>query len=197
MKNLDIVTVIKNPSLDNERSNENYDDNSIEEGTKVRFNQTLRNDNKVSVGNDVYNLSEYDRIQFTDKTVNKYPNSGGELSKQRDLKRIDKIDNVKTQNFIKSTKIIKSTGNSGTTNLPPIGNSFKYIKIRSGISGSENVLCSSKWTDKVYINNIIYYYNNFSILKNDSLKSLGRIRIQLLMNNDTSSTRYNISKKDR
>ena len=36
-----------------------------------------------------------------------------------------------------------------------------------------------------------------SILTNDSLKSMGRFRIQLLLEDNTWSTRYNIAKNDR
>ena len=34
----------------------------------------LENFHKVSVGNDVYNLTKYDKIQITDTTINKYSN---------------------------------------------------------------------------------------------------------------------------
>ena len=60
--NLDSVTVKRNPTSNTEVSNKKYVDDSIEEGTIVRFNQTLPNDSKVSVGNNIYNLSKYDRI---------------------------------------------------------------------------------------------------------------------------------------
>ena len=46
-----------------------YVDDSIDEGTIVRFNQTLQNYLKVSVDNDVYNLTECDKKQLTDKTT--------------------------------------------------------------------------------------------------------------------------------
>ena len=47
------------------------------------------------------------------------------------------------------------------------------------------------------ISNITFYYNRFSILTNDSLKSMGRFRSQLSLEDNTWSTRYNISKIDR
>ena len=40
------------------------------------FNQTLQNYLKVSVGNDIYNLTKYDKIQLTDITIIKTPNTG-------------------------------------------------------------------------------------------------------------------------
>ena len=52
-------------------------------------------------------------------------------------------------------------------------------------------------TDILQITNITFYYNRFSILNNDSLKSMGRFRIQLLLGANTWSTRYNIPKNDR
>ena len=56
--NLDSVTVNRNPTLDNELSNKKYIDNELDKSTLVRFNQTLSNYLKVTVGNDTYNLSK-------------------------------------------------------------------------------------------------------------------------------------------
>ena len=50
-----------------------------ESSTILRFNQTLQNYLKVSVGNDIYNLTKYDKIQITDITEIKYPNIGSDL----------------------------------------------------------------------------------------------------------------------
>ena len=52
-------------------------------------------------------------------------------------------------------------------------------------------------TDIVQFNNITFYYNRFSILTNDSLKSMGCFRIQILLEDNLWSTRYNIPKNDR
>ena len=49
----------------------------------------------------------------------------------------------------------------------------------------------------IQITNVTFYYNRFSILTNVSLKSMGRFRIQLLLEDNTWSTRYNIPKNDR
>ena len=57
LTNLDSAVVNRNPNLNNELSNKKYVDDSIGEGTIVRFNQTLQNYLKVSVGNDTYNLT--------------------------------------------------------------------------------------------------------------------------------------------
>ena len=53
LTNLDSVTVNRNPTSSNEVSKKKYVDDSIGEGTIVRFNQTLQNFLKVSVGNDI------------------------------------------------------------------------------------------------------------------------------------------------
>ena len=52
-------------------------------------------------------------------------------------------------------------------------------------------------TDNIQITNITFYYDRCSILTNDSLKSMGRFRFQLLLEDNTWSTRYNITKNDR
>ena len=76
---MDGVTLNSNPTSDNEVSNKKYVDDSIGEGTILRFNQTPGNYFKVSVGNDRYNLTKNGKKQITDTTIIKYPNTGGYL----------------------------------------------------------------------------------------------------------------------
>ena len=71
-----------------------------------------------------------------------------------------------------------------------------YIETSSG-NHVDNVYCSFEPTDVIQITNITFYYNRFSKLTQDSLKSMGRFRIQLLSEDNTWSTRYNIPKNDR
>ena len=97
----------------------------------LRFNQTLTNFLKVSVGNDTYNLTKYDRIQITDATIIKYPNTGGYLLQNWVNKCNDISIKGKTQIFIKSTKTTSPTGDSGATALTAIGSSFMYIETSS------------------------------------------------------------------
>ena len=101
LTNLDSVTVNRNLSSDNEVSNKKYVDDSIGEGILLRFNQTLTNYLKVSVGNDTCNLTKYDKIQITDTTIIKNPNTGGYLLENWLIKCIDKNNHGKIQNFIK------------------------------------------------------------------------------------------------
>ena len=72
-----------------------------------------------------------------------------------------------------------------------------YNETSSNNHGHERVFVSFERTDIIQISNITFYYNRFSILTNDSLKSMGRFRIQLLLEDNTWGTRYNIPKNDR
>ena len=71
-----------------------------------------------------------------------------------------------------------------------------YIETSSNNHGS-NVFVSLERTDIIQITNIAFYYNRFSILTSDSLKSMGTFRVQLLLEDITWTTRYNITKHDR
>ena len=74
---LDSVVVNRDPSADNESAVKKFVDDSIGEGKVLRFNQTLKNYLKTFVGNDNSNLTEDEKIQFTDTTVSKHTNTGG------------------------------------------------------------------------------------------------------------------------
>ena len=75
LTNLYSITVNRNPTSDNELANKKYVDDSIGSGNVLRFNQTLENYLKVSVGSDTYNLTKYNKIQLTDITVMRIGNS--------------------------------------------------------------------------------------------------------------------------
>ena len=169
----------------------------MNKNTILRFNQTLQNYLNVSVGNNTYNLSNYDKISITDTTEMRYPNIGSELLQKWIIKCNNKNNVSKVGDFIKSTKTNWPTGNSGATSLPPVGNSFMYIETSSNNHSHERVFVSWERTDIIQISNITFYYNRFSILTNDSKKSMGRFRIELLLEDNTWSTRYNIAKNDR
>ena len=68
LTNIDSMTINRNPTSDNEVANKKYIDDDIDKNTILRFNQTLQNYLKVSVGNDIYNLTKYSKIQITDTT---------------------------------------------------------------------------------------------------------------------------------
>ena len=157
LTNVDSITVNRNPTSDNELLNKKYIDDELDKNTIVRFNQTLQNYLKVSVGDHVHNLSKYDRIQITDTTIIKYPNTGGYLLQNWVIKCNDKNNNGKIQNFIKSTKTNSPTGYSGAMNLPPIGDAFMFIETSSNNHGHERVFVSFERTDIIQISNITFY----------------------------------------
>ena len=130
-------------------------------------------------------MSKYNKIQLTDTTSIKYPNTGGYLLPGWRTLCNDKNNNGKIQDFIKSTKTNSPTGHSGATTLPPIGISFMYIETSGNHSGNDDVFVSWERIDIIQITNITFYYNRYSILIDDSKKSRGRFRIQLLLENNT------------
>ena len=79
LTNLDSVSVKRDPSSDNELANVIFIDNELDKNTVLRFNQTLENYLKVSVGNDTYNLTKYDKIQITDTREIKFPYKGSDF----------------------------------------------------------------------------------------------------------------------
>ena len=79
LTNINSITSNNNPTDDNHVSNKKYIDDELDKNTIVRFNQTLENYLKVSIGNDTYNLIKYDKIRLTDITTIKSRNTGGSL----------------------------------------------------------------------------------------------------------------------
>ena len=110
---------------------------------------------KVSVGNEIYNLTKYDKIQITDKTETKYPISCGYFLQNWVITANDKNNSGKIQNFIRSTKTNSPTGDSGATSLPPIGISLMYIEASSNNNG-DKVFASWERTDIIQITNITF-----------------------------------------
>ena len=190
--NIDSITINNNPTDDNHVSNKKYIDDELDKNTILRFNQTLQNYLKVSVGNDTYNLTKYNKIQLTDTTIIKYPNNGGYLLQNWNIRCKDKNNNGKIQNFLRSTKTNSPTGDSGATSLPLIGDSFMYIETSSNNNGS-NVFVSFERKDIIQITNISFYYNRYSS-SNQNLRAMGRFRIQLLLEDNTWDTQYTIAK---
>ena len=71
-----------------------------------------------------------------------------------------------------------------------------YIETSGNNSGNDDVFVSWERIGIFQITNITFYYNRYSILIDDSKKSMGRFRIQLLLENNTWSTQYTIAKND-
>ena len=164
---LDSITVNRKPFSDNELSNKNYIDDELYKNTIVRFNQTLENYLGVSIANDTYNPTKYNKIILTDTTIIKFPNTGGYLLQNWFINCIDRNNNSKIQDFIKSTKTNIPTGFSEAESLAPIGNGFMYIETSSINHGHKRVFVSFERTDIIRITNIKFYYHRFSILTNE------------------------------
>ena len=81
---------------------------------------------------------------------------------------MDENNKSKRQNFIKSTKTNSPTGHSRGLLLPPKEDSFMYIDTSQSNSGNKKVFDSVEKTDNIQINQIIFYYNRFPTLTNDS-----------------------------
>ena len=99
LTHLDSITVNRNPISDNELANKKYIDESMREGTIRRFNQTLENNLKVSVGNNTYNLTKHKKTQLIDTTVLKAGNPGGYLLPYWEIVCNDKNNSGKNKIF--------------------------------------------------------------------------------------------------
>ena len=147
------------------------------------------------MGNDIYNLTKYNKIQLTDTTVIKAGNNGITVLAYWRIVCNDKNNSGKISNFIKSTKTNSPAGYSGATSLPPIGSAFMCIETSSNNHGT-NVYVILERTDIIQITNVTFYYNRYSISDPD-FRAMGRFRIQILLEDNIWSSRYSIPKKDR
>ena len=195
LTNLDSITVNRNPNSVNELSTKKYIDDQLDKNTILRFNQTLESYLKVSAGNDTYKLTKNYKIQIADTTMIKTGYTGGYLLPAWRNFCNDKDNNGKIHNYMKSTKTNFPSSESGATSLPQIGDSFMCTETSSNNHGNK-VFVSFERTDIIQISNKTFADNRFSILTIDSLKSMGRFRIQLLLEDDTWSTSYNLPKND-
>ena len=179
---------------ENERSRRDlgldfYDESS----TLVRFNQTLQNYLKVSVGNDTSNLTKYDKIKLTNITIIKSGNIGSNVLPGWRIFCNNINNDGKISNFIKSSKTNSLSSNSGPESLPPIGNSFMFIETSGANHGDDKIYVSWERVDIIQISNIKFYYNRFSAHN----PSMGRFQIQLLLKGDIWETQYTIEKNTR
>ena len=104
-------------------ANKKHIDDEIDNNTILRFNQILQNYLKVSAGNGTYKLTKYNKIQITDTTFIKHPNSGEYLLQNWNIKCDDKNNNGKISNFIESTQTNSPSSSSGAEGLLPFGDS--------------------------------------------------------------------------
>ena len=138
----------------------------------MRFNQALENYLKVSVGNDTYDLTKYNKIQITDTSVIRVGNIGSVVLPYWICICNNKNNKRKITKFIRTTRTKSPTTNTGVTTLPPIGSAFMYIETSGDNHGQNRVFVSWERTDIIQITKLTLYYERFSILTNDSLKKL-------------------------
>ena len=155
----------------------------------------MQNYLKVSVGDTIYNLTKYNKIQIIDTTEIRYPNIGNDLLQKWNIKSNNKNNQSIPSDFVKSTKTNSPTNDSGATILPPIGNSFMYIETSSNNHGN-NVYITWERTDIIQITNIPFYYNRFSI-SDINLRAKGRFKILLLLENNLWTTQFVINENDQ
>ena len=160
LTNSDSVTVNREPNSDNELANKNYIDYELDKKTVLRFNQTLENHLQVSVGNDTYKFTKYDKIQITDSTVIRVGNSSSFVLPLWKVICNNKNNNGKINNFIKTTRTNSPTTQAGATVLAPIGDSFVYIETSSDNHASD-VYVSFERTDIIQITNITFFLKDF------------------------------------
>ena len=174
LTNLDSITTDRNPTLDNEASNKKYIDDELDKITIFRFNQTLQNYLKVSVGSYTYNLTKYNKISITDITDIIFPNTGREILRKWNIYCNNKLNQQRMNDFIKSTRTNSPTSESGKMSQnqdQSIGHAFNYVETSSNNNG-ENVFFSLERTDIKQITKLTFYYNMISILTNDNLKAM-------------------------
>ena len=178
LTNVNSITINNNPTDYNHVSNIKYIDDEIDKNTIVRFNQTLQNYLKVSVGSNIYNPTKDDEIQLTDTTIMKHPNSGGKFLQNWNIKCNDEINNGKIQNLKKKTRTKSPTGDSGAS-------SYLLSVLLSYIQKQALVIMEIMFfffsfgrIDIIQLTNIPFFYNRFSFLTKNKLKAVGRFRNQ-------------------
>ena len=192
LTNINSITVNRKPNQDNEVSNKKYIDDELDKNTILRFNQTLSNYLKISVANDTYDLTKYDKISITDITEIRAPCSGGETLQRWKITSRNVNGDMKVGKFLKSTKTISPTEESGATSLPPIGNAFMYVETSSNNHGNNTYVIWER-TDIIQITNVLFYYIRYSILTDDALKAMGRFRIEIKANDNTWITLHTMN----
>ena len=141
LTNLDSVLIKREPVSDNELANKKYIDDELDKSTVQRFNQTRESYLKVSVGNETFNLTKYNKIQLTDTTFIRQLNGQYILPLWKVVCNDRKYNGVVT-NFIRATRSSSPTDFSGARSLPPKGTSFIYIETSSNNHGHERLFVS-------------------------------------------------------
>ena len=87
----------------------------------------------------------------------------------------------------------KRIGSDIITSLPPSSWCFMYVETSANNHGPNHVIVSWETTDIIHTSNIKNFYKRFSTF-DPNLRGMGRLRIQLLLEDNSWSTIYNIPK---
>ena len=113
----------------------------------------------------------------------KKPNSGRDLFQLWIINCADINNNSKTDKFSNFTKTPYPTQDSGATSMTPNSNSFMYIVTSSGNHGVNNLFVSFEGGEITNFITITFYYIRYSS-PFFNLRSMGRFRIQLLLDDE-------------
>ena len=69
-----------------------------------------------------------------------------------------------------------------------------YMETSSNIDGDDKIFVFWERTDNIQFTKITFSYNRFSNLTIISLKSMGRFRVQLLLEDDTWKTKFHMGR---
>ena len=120
LTSINSITINNNPTDDNHVSNKKYIDDELDKNTLVRFNQTLKNYLKITIGNDTYNLTKYNKILLSDVTEIRYPEFGSNLLPEWKIYCNNRNNQSRIDDFIKSSITQSPSNNSGAESIPPI-----------------------------------------------------------------------------
>ena len=117
LNNLDSITVNRNPNTDYELSHKTHVDVDLDRNTIFRFNQSPQKYLKVTLGNNKYSRTLFDRFQIPDATINEYLNRRWDLLQQWKKECNYKNGNGKIATFVKSSLSTTPTGSTGATSI--------------------------------------------------------------------------------
>ena len=139
---------------------------------------------------------KYNKIQLIDTIEIRSPNIGNPLLQKWILTCTNKSYNTKINTFPKSNTSTSPTSESGAASLPPIGWAFVYVETSSNNHGANHVMVSWERTDIIHSSHVKFYYNRFST-SDQNLRRMSRFLVQVLKEDNSCSTIYNINKNSQ
>ena len=106
--------------------NKNYVNDTIRDGTLVRFNATLENNLKIALADSDFNLKKHNTEKNIDTSFKINPNSGGFLLQQWNKSCNDEENKRKLTNLIRSTRRTSPSPDSKASSLSPFGDRYMF-----------------------------------------------------------------------